>query len=170
MKIQTLLAKSFLSLAMAAGCLVVLGCSADDGLGRRYSVTGKVTYKGEDVKKGTINFVPTKDGRPAGGLIQDGTYTLTTLTEGDGALPGSYKVTVDTREADQAASKAAAEKYIKEKLKYKGEITQIPPEIQSKILTQTKSSVPSKYISAGTTDITVTVEEKSNTLNIELKD
>ena len=62
-----------------AGILCVLGCS-DDGLAKRYHVTGKVTYNGQPLKKGTIVFVPTDpEGRGATGDIgEDGTYTLTT--------------------------------------------------------------------------------------------
>ena len=64
------------------------GCGDDGGLAERYSVSGRVTYKGEPVKKGAINFVPGKpEGHPAAGTIEDGYYSLTTLNPGDGAIP-----------------------------------------------------------------------------------
>jgi hypothetical protein len=91
------------------------------------------------------------------------------LTSGDGALPGNYKVTVDTREIDAAKAKEAAKKYA-EKLGYKGEMATIPQEVQAKVLSQTKSNIPGKYQIPETTDLKAKVEERSNTLDFELKD
>src|SRR3954453_2658007 len=83
----------------AVPLLVVFGCGTDDGLGKRYPVSGTVKYKGQPVASGNINFVPDNaDLRAAFGRIEDGAYSLTTLTEGDGALPGTYKVTVVAKE------------------------------------------------------------------------
>jgi hypothetical protein len=83
------------TLSFAAGVLV-LGCSGDQsGLDTRYKVSGKVTYKGEPVPKGGVTFEPvTPAGRHASGTIENGYYTLTTSTEGDGALPGDYRVII----------------------------------------------------------------------------
>jgi hypothetical protein len=76
--------------------LALAGCGPDHGLdlGR---VRGKVTYKGEPVRYGTVFFVPDKskgtEGPPAQGTIQDdGTYILSTDSGGDGALVGHHKV------------------------------------------------------------------------------
>ena len=33
-------------------------CGSDDGLGKRYPVSGTVTYKDQPVPKGSISFVP----------------------------------------------------------------------------------------------------------------
>jgi len=166
------LVRFLLSMTSGFGFLVVVGCSADDGLGKRYSVSGQVTYKGEPVAKGVINFVPEEGsgGRGATGTIDNGYYSLTTLTQGDGALPGKYKVTVDTRSIDEAAAKEATRKFL-EKNKVQGVEPQfVPQEVQSKLLAQTRSSIPGKYQIPETTDLTATVEEKSNTINFELKD
>ena len=38
--------------------LPLLGCGEDDGIGQRYSVSGKVTYKGELLKGGNVAFLP----------------------------------------------------------------------------------------------------------------
>jgi hypothetical protein len=95
--------------------LFVLGCGGDD-LGQRYPVSGKVTYKGQSVPKGVISFVPEdKEGRGATGQIEDGYYSLTTQTAGDGAFPGKYIVTVDTKEVDTSTQKAATEKFAQQK-------------------------------------------------------
>ena len=85
---------------LAAGLLVASGCS-DDGLGKRYPVSGTVTYNGKPLEKGQINFLPTApDGRSASGDIQAGEYSLTTQTPGDGALPGKYRVTIIATDVD----------------------------------------------------------------------
>src|SRR4029079_12690139 len=91
------------SSALLVGITLAAGCS-DDGFGRqRYSVRGTVTYKGEKLARGQISFVPVpgaSGGQAASGQIEDGYYSLSTLTPGDGALPGRYKVTVVARDAD----------------------------------------------------------------------
>src|SRR5262249_26962492 len=89
--------------------VIVCGCSGDDsGLGRRYQVTGKVTYKGAPVPHGTITFVPTKppppEGRAATGEIKDGSYSLSTTGNQDGALPGDYNIAVIATEMDLASA------------------------------------------------------------------
>src|SRR5262249_1430926 len=59
-------------LLLAAGC-------ADDGIPPRYPVSGTVTYKGQPLASGSINFIPeSESGRGATGTIIDGRYSLTT--------------------------------------------------------------------------------------------
>ena len=68
------------ALVGSMGIVACLGCGDDTGLSKRYSVSGKVTYKGEPVEKGRISFAPVgPDGRAAGGQIENGRYSLTTL-------------------------------------------------------------------------------------------
>ncbi|AGA30673.1 hypothetical protein [Singulisphaera acidiphila] len=57
------------------------------------AAAGKVTYKGSPVSKGTMYFLPDK-GRPSTGIIKDGSFTLTTYTDGDGAVAGKHQVGV----------------------------------------------------------------------------
>ena len=162
-------APRFLALLAGPAFLFVLGCS-DDGLGKRYQVTGKVSYKGAAVPSGSISFVPeAPDGHGASGSIKDGTYTMSTLGENDGVLPGKYRVTVDTRQIDQAKAKEAAQKYV-EKKGFKGELTIIPQDVQAKVLAQTKSNIPGKYQIPETTDLRAEVGEKDQVLDFELKD
>ena len=56
-------------------------------------------YKGQTLPNGTVNFIPEsvdgpQGGRGATGNIVDGEYELTTLTPGDGVIPGSYFVSI----------------------------------------------------------------------------
>src|SRR5215469_13536013 len=91
-----------LALLVGPALLYVLGCS-DDGMAKRYPVSGTVKYNGQPVAKARINFTPKGAGHQgASGMVENGSFTLTTLSPGDGALPGEYVVTVDTREIDEA--------------------------------------------------------------------
>jgi hypothetical protein len=147
--------------AMLAGTvlLVILGCGDDTGLAKRYPVTGRVTYKGEPVKKGIITFTPDDPGgRSATGTIEDGNYALTTMADRDGALPGSYKVSITAREADFTQVIANA----------KG-----GPGKQKDIALANKAAkylIPAKYGSIQTSGQVAKVEEKSNVINFDLTD
>jgi dipeptidyl aminopeptidase/acylaminoacyl peptidase len=66
------------------------------GVAERYRVSGTVTYKGEPIAEGTIVLHPVDPGgHRASGAIRDGRYTLTTVNADDGALPGTYTVTIE---------------------------------------------------------------------------
>jgi hypothetical protein len=78
--------------------LALTGCGSNNGLslGR---VQGKVTYKGEPLKFGTVSFVPdTSKGNSGpiamGNIKDDGSYVLSTSDAGDGAVVGHHKISV----------------------------------------------------------------------------
>src|SRR5437868_4140710 len=85
----------FVAVALATG---LAGCGSENGLtlGR---VRGKVTFKGEPIRYGTVFLMPddakgTK-GPPAMATIgADGTFTVSTEEPGDGAIVGEHKVGV----------------------------------------------------------------------------
>ena len=154
------------SSALFVGLTLVAGCS-DDGFGRqRYSVQGTVTYKGEKLAKGQISFpVPeAQGGQAASGQIEDGYYSLSTLTPGDGALPGKYKVTVVARDFDPEKVRSAAQK----KGMPPGEA--LPQPLIAKANKEAKSKIPTRYNLPTTTDLTADVEARSNTKDFELKE
>ena len=100
------------------------------------SVTGKVTVGGRALASGTITFWPDDGGPPAGGPIgADGTYRLTTYEEGDGAVPGKHKVTV---QAEQVTEAASASKSINDEMKSLYAATADPP-------VQVRQLVPARY-------------------------
>jgi hypothetical protein len=148
-------------LTLASLCvLTITGCGADD-LGRRYSVSGTVTYKGQPVEKGTITFTPSDaNGRVATGTIENGKYTLSTLGDNDGALPGKYMVSMSAREIDLSIAEKNAEKT-------GGMLRQ---DDVAKAYAKAKMDIPAKYELAETSGLTATVEQKSNTINFELQD
>lgn len=86
--------------ATILGCLFLLPCAGcGSSAGTTYTTTtvpvkGKVTLNGKTVTEGMITFEP-DSGREAHGDIQsDGTYTLTTFKEGDGAVLGTHRIAV----------------------------------------------------------------------------
>src|SRR5262249_41913076 len=63
----------------------------------RFPVSGMILIDGQPLAAGTIVFHPTDpQGRRATGVIQDGRYAMTTVDPNDGALPGTYKVTIES--------------------------------------------------------------------------
>jgi hypothetical protein len=107
-----------------------------------YPVKGKVLLaSGEPVSGGIITFNPkTTLGAEASGEIgKDGSFQLTTFVKNDGALPGSYTVSINPYFKDGRQSAVPA--------------TRIPP----------------KFGAPETSNLTVEVEAKDNDLKIELK-
>jgi len=144
------------------GLSAVAGCGDDTGLGQRYAVSGMVTYNSKPVEKGQISFIATDKNkqRDANGFIQDGHYSLTTASPGDGALPGEYSVTVKSIEVDDS-------KVIETVTKYGGGGRQ--HEI-GKATAKGKSLIPAKYQLPETSQLKYTVKEQANTIDIDLKD
>ena len=82
-----------LLIAAVLSAVVVAGCGSND----RAAVSGKVTHNGQPVSGGSITFAPvaSSDGprQPAMGRVDsEGAFTLSTESEADGILIGSYEV------------------------------------------------------------------------------
>lgn len=74
------------------GLLLLIGCSGPKKASV-YSVTGKVTVEGKPLSGCSVIFVPVGAGSTATGMIgPDGSYKLTTDGGRAGALAGKYKV------------------------------------------------------------------------------
>jgi hypothetical protein len=77
-----------MALVVAAGC-------GSQGV---YAVRGQVNFEGKPmVGGGSISLVPlnNQEGIAAGGEIgEDGKYSLTTHTPGDGSMPGEFRVLI----------------------------------------------------------------------------
>ena len=78
-------------------------------------------------------------------------------------------VTIDTREVDEGAAKAAADEFAAKK-GIKTGMVMIPQDVQAKLLAKTKSNIPGKYPIPQTTDLKATVKDSSNTFTFELTD
>ena len=128
------------SLLVIATALCLVGCDSS-GL---TTVTGKVTYNGEPVPTGTISFVSADKPTAYGEIGPDGSYSLMTNKPGDGAMPGSYQVTV-------IALEDMGDRMPEDR-------NPLPPPV-----------VPNKYSSAGTSGLTAEVEAgKENVIDFDL--
>lgn len=95
---EDLVAMFRISMVFASvGLLSLAGCGGGGAAGGVdvYEVSGTVTMDGGPVVGASVTFSP-KEGQPAaaGRTGNDGTFTLTTYTSGDGAAAGDYVVLV----------------------------------------------------------------------------
>ncbi|WP_152049567.1 hypothetical protein [Tautonia marina] len=133
------------------GMMIVVGCSDGTGLPKRYPVSGNVTYNGQPVETGTITFAPVDpDSRAASGTISGGSYYLTTAIDGDGALPGEYRVSITSRDVNYDAAMSGVQG---------GSPKQ---DDVAKAFAEAKDLVPAKYSLPDTSGLTYTVESGSN--------
>jgi hypothetical protein len=143
--------------------VMLLGGCGDDGLGKRYPVSGKVTYNNAPVAAGTVSFYPAGgqvgDMRGASGIIKDGSYTLSTIGTDDGAFPGDYLVSISGRSPDLTQAK--------ENAKSGGSYRQ---DDVAKAFKNAKSPIPQKYESPEAGGLKAKVEAKSQTIDFKLTD
>lgn len=78
--------------------LVAAGCGETHD--PTYPVTGKVTLNGQPLTTGTVTFTPENGPSATGEIGADGTYSLITPPEREGAMPGTYQVSVSAVEVD----------------------------------------------------------------------
>jgi hypothetical protein len=148
-------------------------CGTDDSFGKRYPVSGSVTYNGTPLEKGNISFVPDDPkGVGATGVIESGSYTLSTGGNNDGARAGKYKVTITAKEDSSAKAKAAFEKAQVALSKQAGTESPgyIPKQFVAKAAAEAKSLIPTGYGDTTTTTLTAEVKEQSNSLDFKLSD
>ena len=158
--------RCFAVLAVPA-LLVLASCGAeDDGLGKRYPVSGTVTYNGSPLEKGEISFVTEDMSKNFGaaGTVTNGSYKLSMGGASDGAQAGKYKVTISAKE--DYSEKAQAD--------FQKETGSTSPKVLgnfvAKAAAAAKSLIPAGYGDARTTTLKAEVEAKSNTLDFNLSD
>ncbi len=119
--------------------IVVCGCGKPDYMKETAPVSGVVTLDGKPVESGYI-FVSPSIGRMAKGTIaEDGTFTLGTYGDDDGAQVGTHPVMIAPVPLDEGGRR------------------------------KPKKDIPAKYGSAGTSDLEITVEPgTSNTVEFNL--
>jgi hypothetical protein len=156
------------SVVLAASvALSLASCGGEgDAFGKRYPVSGTVTYNGQPLEKGAISFVP-ETGAGATGIIEKGSYALSTGGEQDGAMPGKYKVTITAREDSEALAKAEFAKVSK---RPESEITAIPRQFLANAAGSAKSLIPAGYGDVRSTSLTAEVKAETNTFPFTISD
>jgi hypothetical protein len=69
------------------------GCGGPEDNLPREPVSGKVSFEGQPVVKGNIQFIPAgSQATQVGAMIKDGSYSI---ERAEGPVPGTYKVTIN---------------------------------------------------------------------------
>ena len=137
-------------------CAVAAGCGGP----RLGKVAGKVTVGGKPVTTGTIMFTPDEGPSAVGAIQPDGSYTLTTLKPGDGAVVGTHRVTIEATSVGPGSLADPAS--FEEELKLAGQPTKVI--VPGKV----ERLVPDKYSQLSTTDLTAKVATGANQLDFDL--
>ena len=123
-----------------AAAILLVGCSS--GRLKTAPVQGTITYNGKPVPQGSIMFQPV-DGPAATANINNGSYSLKTYRDGDGAVLGKHKVTIVSLE-DQSG-------------RLPEDRNPLPPPI-----------VPLKYSFPDKSGLTAEVKDERNTIDFTL--
>ena len=168
------LRRGLIAVLAATVTIFIASCGGtDDGLGRRFPVSGAVTYNGNPLEKGSISFVPDDaKGVGATGAIENGSYKLSTGGDNDGARAGKYKVTITAKEDATAKAKAEFEKARGAHAQVAGteDLAYIPKQFLIKAQEEAKSLIPAGYGNVTTTTLTAEVKEQPNTIDFPLSD
>lgn len=169
-----------LALLAAVTFTPAVGCS-NNGLNLA-KVRGKVTYKGQAVKNGTVFFMPDDSkgtiGPPAVGSISaDGSYIMSTESSGDGVIVGAHKIGITGMEENPVGNapaptpEADAEGYMKAKAKdaaRAGVVTKDDNTFTDRGGVRWRYVVPKKYSNPRESGIIAKVERGSNTFNFDI--
>ena len=134
----------FGSVALTVG-LFLPGCGeSGPTMGR---VSGKVTYNGKPVAKGTVSFVSTEPARPNANspIGPDGSYSLQTTNPNDGAVVGDYTVAVSGKDPNAVNN----------------DLPGAPVKVTS--------DIPAKFEDPAKSGLKATVKSGSNDIPIDLK-
>ena len=144
---------------VAALALSLGGCSQKPASNRPQTVPvkGRVTLAGEPLAKATVSFQPDGKGNGASGITDDGgAFTLSTFAAKDGAVPGTYKVTVTKVDDTASGGDMTAAGYA--------------PPTESSAASKPKSLVPEQYADPAKSGLTAEVTTgAANTFDFDLK-
>lgn len=138
------------SLILGLALFGLAGCGS--GL-NTYPVTGKVVFADDQspVPRGHIEFTPAVGGGPSAvsRIGEDGTFTLITSEDAEGAEPGKYKVTIRAQEKVDVQLNESGEPA--------GDVE------------PAKSLIDTKYSSPSTTDLEYEVKAEDNNFTIPVE-
>ncbi|MDZ4684087.1 MAG: hypothetical protein SH850_03300 [Planctomycetaceae bacterium] len=137
-----------------------IGCGKSDNV-TVYPVKGTVMFNGKPMLGGgSIAFIPTtsQKGKAAGGtILEDGSFVMTTYREGDGSMPGTFRVIVTQSVYQEPENTGDSD----------GTTTVKPKEPIAEV--DKADRIPMIYADGVNSPATVTIEAKPNDLTIELE-
>jgi len=141
--------------------VAVAGCGA-----KTAKVEGVVTLDGTPVQGAMVTFIPDNGERQASGLTDaDGVFQLTTFNTGDGALPGTHKVTVQKMPTQSDAAGVPKPEDPEAMRKAMEDFSKGAQRDKNKTM---KSPLPPEYAKVDTTPLKYTIPY-SGQIKIELK-
>jgi hypothetical protein len=161
-------------LLLLAACILGLasGCSRGRQYPPTHSVSGVVTFEGQPVADALVSFLPVDGQNPANGSTDaSGRYELTSFTRGDGAMEGSFRVTIVKYEKEAedkpavSAEKPAAEAESEET----GNEGYVPAGmVVSQYDEGPKNLLPKQYADQQKTPLTAAVRADQNVIDFDL--
>jgi len=159
----------FVGLAVLS-LVTLVGCGSNSGFPKTYKVSGTVKQSGKPVDGALVTFIPDGGTKSAvGSTNAQGEFKLSTFGPSDGAMSGSYKVTITKMSAPAAATPTLAPGVIAS-----GDLgdNYVPPSAGdgSKGSSSTpKNLLPAKYASEATSGLIATVAENdTNNFDFDL--
>jgi hypothetical protein len=129
---------------LALAALAPAGCGAGGGSARE-SVSGTVTFDGQPLQRGTIEFQPASqtEGALATGAVTDGRFEI---PRGEGPTPGNYGVAIYNA-GDAPPPLAPGELPGPPKFNTKHRAADVPPRYntQSELTAEVKAGGPNRY-------------------------
>ena len=90
---------------------VAIGCGKQMTFSDSVPAGGKITANGKPLNDVRVMFVPIDSMAPASGAAQHGSFTLQTVDEKKGALPGKYRVVIQADPKKPAGIRGVPVKY-----------------------------------------------------------
>ena len=131
---------------MAGLCVAAGGCS--DRLATA-PVEGKVLYRGKPLQFGSVTFQPDLGLLATGIIGPDGSFRLSTYSDGDGAVIGTHQVRITC---------------------FESQAPNAPPPDPNREQSPGRSLIPRKYAGFGTSDLQAEVGSHNTPIEFELTD
>ena len=159
---------------LLVACLLSLvpGCSRGRQHPPTHAVTGLVTVDGQPVKDAIVSFLPANGQYPANGTTDaSGRYELTSFTRGDGAMEGSFRVTIVKyeKEGEDKPAVSAEEPAAEAESEETGNEDYVPAGmVVSQYDTGPKNLLPKQYADQQETPLTAAVRSEENLIDFNL--
>ena len=161
-------------LLLLTACILgmVSGCSRGRQYPPTHSVSGVVTVDGQTVADAIVSFLPDNGQYPANGSTDaSGRYELTSFTRGDGAMEGSFRVTIVKYEKESGGKPVdRADKPVTEGSGSEtGNEGYVPAGmVVSQYDTGLKNLLPKQYADQQETPLTAAVHTDQNSIDFDL--